>query len=169
VNYGTGLQNYFFSCKHCLAEPPSIIVQTSQVSSALISPACCRAGQRGRQATSTGWVCRLWNDYAAGFPWHPHCDIETITYVLAGSVEHGDSLGNKKRGKRDSLARPAVGESAANLKVTDPRYRDIPASAIPEITDDDETRVRVICGEFWGVFLIPLLLRVGISGDEEVP
>jgi len=38
----------------------------------------------------------------------------------------------------------------ANLKMTDPRYQDIPASAIPEITDDDETRVRVICVEFWG-------------------
>jgi redox-sensitive bicupin YhaK (pirin superfamily) len=38
----------------------------------------------------------------------------------------------------------------ANLKMTDPRYQDIPASAIPEITDDDETRGRVICGEFWG-------------------
>jgi redox-sensitive bicupin YhaK (pirin superfamily) len=37
----------------------------------------------------------------------------------------------------------------ANLKMTDPRYQDIPASAIPEITDDDETRVTVICREFW--------------------
>jgi redox-sensitive bicupin YhaK (pirin superfamily) len=43
-----------------------------------------------------------------------------------------------------------VGESAANLKMTDPRYQEIPASGIPEITDDDETRVRVICREFWG-------------------
>jgi len=34
-------------------------------------------------------------DYLAGFPWHPHRGIETITYVLAGSVEHGDSLGNQ--------------------------------------------------------------------------
>ena len=38
----------------------------------------------------------------------------------------------------------------ASLKMTDPRYQDIPASAIPEVTDDDGTRVRVICGEFWG-------------------
>ena len=34
-------------------------------------------------------------DYLAGFPWHPHRGIETITYVLAGTVEHGDSLGNR--------------------------------------------------------------------------
>src|SRR5262249_25755478 len=34
-------------------------------------------------------------DYLAGFPWHPHRGIETITYVLAGTVEHGDSMGNK--------------------------------------------------------------------------
>ena len=38
----------------------------------------------------------------------------------------------------------------ASLKMTDPRYQDIPSSAIPEVTDDDGTRVRVICGEFWG-------------------
>ncbi len=45
---------------------------------------------------------------------------------------------------------PIPANLPANLKMTDPRYQDIPASAIPEITDDDETRVRVICGEFWG-------------------
>ena len=113
-------------------------------------------------------------DYIAGFPWHPHRGIETITYVLAGSVEHGDSLGNKGKmtagdvqwmtagsgilhqemPKGDALGRMHGFQLWANLpsslKMTDPRYQDIPASAIPEVTDDDGTRVRIICGEFWG-------------------
>ncbi len=113
-------------------------------------------------------------DYLAGFPWHPHRGIETITYVLAGSVEHGDSLGNKGKmaagdvqwmtagsgilhqemPKGDSQGRMHGFQLWANLpsslKMTDPRYQDIPSNAIPEVTDDDGTRVRVICGEFWG-------------------
>ena len=113
-------------------------------------------------------------DYLAGFPWHPHRGIETITYVLAGSVEHGDSLGNKgemtagdvqwmtagsgilhqEMPKGDERGRMHGFQLWANLpaalKMTDPRYQDIPASAIPEVTDDDGTHVRVICGEFWG-------------------
>ena len=113
-------------------------------------------------------------DYVAGFPWHPHRGIETITYVLAGSVEHGDSLGNKGKmtagdvqwmtagsgilhqemPKGDSHGRMHGFQLLANLpsslKMTDPRYQDIPATAIPEVTDDDGTRARVICGEFWG-------------------
>jgi redox-sensitive bicupin YhaK (pirin superfamily) len=113
-------------------------------------------------------------DYLAGFPWHPHRGIETITYVLAGSVEHGDSLGNKgimtagdvqwmtagsgilhqEMPKGDPQGRMHGFQLWANLpaslKMTDPRYQDIPSSAIPEVTDDDGTRVRVICGEFWG-------------------
>jgi len=113
-------------------------------------------------------------DYLAGFPWHPHRGIETITYVLAGSVEHGDSLGNKGKmtagdvqwmtagsgilhqemPKGDANGRMHGFQLWANLpsslKMTDPRYQDIPSSAIPEVTDDDGTRVRVICGEFWG-------------------
>ena len=110
----------------------------------------------------------------AGFPWHPHRGIETITYVLAGSVEHGDSLGNKGKMTAGDVQWMTAGSGImhqempkgdpqgrmhgfqlwanlpASLKMTDPRYQDIPSSAIPEITDDDGTRVRVICGEFWG-------------------
>jgi len=114
------------------------------------------------------------SDYLAGFPWHPHRGIETITYVLAGSVEHGDSLGNtgkmtagdvqwmtagsgilhQEMPKGDSQGRMHGFQLWANLpaslKMTNPRYQDIPSSAIPEVTDDDGTTVRVICGQFWG-------------------
>src|ERR687898_608760 len=78
-------------------------------------------------------------DYLAGFPWHPHRGIETITYVLAGTVEHGDSLGN-----RGSLG-------AGDVQwMTAPRYQDVQGKDVPEVTDDDGTKVRVVCGEFWG-------------------
>jgi redox-sensitive bicupin YhaK (pirin superfamily) len=113
-------------------------------------------------------------DYLAGFPWHPHRGIETITYVLAGSVEHGDSLGNRGKmtagdvqwmtagsgilhqemPKGDAQGRMHGFQLWANLpsslKMSDPRYQDIPSSAIPEIQEDDGTLVRIICGEFWG-------------------
>jgi redox-sensitive bicupin YhaK (pirin superfamily) len=113
-------------------------------------------------------------DYLAGFPWHPHRGIETITYVLAGSVEHGDSLGNQGKMTAGDVQWMTAGSGIlhqempkgdpqgrmhgfqlwanlpSSLKMTEPRYQDIPSSAIPEITDDDGTRVRVICGEFWG-------------------
>jgi hypothetical protein len=113
-------------------------------------------------------------DYLAGFPWHPHRGIETITYVLAGSVEHGDSLGNHGRMTAGDVQWMTAGSGIlhqempkgdpqgrmhgfqlwanlpASLKMTDPRYQDIPSSAIPEVTDDDGTQVRVVCGEFWG-------------------
>ncbi len=113
-------------------------------------------------------------DYLAGFPWHPHRGIETITYVLAGTVSHGDSLGNsgtmgagdvqwmtagsgilhQEMPKGDPNGRMHGFQLWANLpaslKMTAPRYQDITADAIPDVTDDDGTKVRVICGEFWG-------------------
>src|SRR6185369_372762 len=112
-------------------------------------------------------------DYLAGFPWHPHRGIETITYVLAGDVEHRDSLGNRGslgagdvqwmtagRGimhqempQGDAQGRMHGFQLWANLpsslKMTTPRYQDIKAAEIPEIVDDDGTRVSVVCGEFW--------------------
>lgn len=113
-------------------------------------------------------------DYLAGFPWHPHRGIETITYVLSGTVEHGDSLGNRgalgagdvqwmtagrgivhqemprgdERGRMHGFQLWA--NLPATLKMTAPRYQDVKSGDIPEIVDDDGTRARVVCGSFWG-------------------
>lgn len=113
-------------------------------------------------------------DYLAGFPWHPHRGIETITYVLAGTVEHGDSLGNSgvisagdvqwmtagsgiihqemPKGDHEGLMHgfQLWANLPASLKMTAPRYQEIKAPDIPVITDDDESQVRIVCGSFLG-------------------
>jgi redox-sensitive bicupin YhaK (pirin superfamily) len=105
-------------------------------------------------------------DYRAGFPWHPHRGIETITYVLAGSVDHGDSLGNQGRLGAGDVQWMTAGSGIlhqempqgdpkgrmhgfqlwanlpSSLKMTAPRYQDIKAAEIPEIVDDDGTSIR---------------------------
>jgi redox-sensitive bicupin YhaK (pirin superfamily) len=112
--------------------------------------------------------------YLAGFPWHPHRGIETITYVLAGTVEHGDSLGNRGHMGPGDVQWMTAGSGIlhqempkgdphgrmhgfqlwsnlpSSLKMTKPRYQDISSHDIPEVTDDDGTRVRIIIGDFWG-------------------
>ena len=114
------------------------------------------------------------DDYLAGFPWHPHRGIETITYVLAGSVEHGDSLGNSGSLRAGDVQWMTAGSGILHqempkgnqrgqmhgfqlwanlprsLKMTAPRYQDVSSRDIPEVIDDDGTRVRVVCGDFWG-------------------
>jgi hypothetical protein len=113
-------------------------------------------------------------DYLAGFPWHPHRGIETITYVLTGAVTHGDSLGNRGTLGAGDVQWMTAGSGIlhqempqgdpqgrmhgfqlwanlpASLKMTAPRYQDVLARDIPEVIDDDGTTVRVVCGSFWG-------------------
>ena len=113
-------------------------------------------------------------EYLAGFPWHPHRGIETITYVLAGTVEHGDSMGN-----RGAIAAGDVqwmtagsgiihqempqGDAAgrmhgfqlwanlpADLKMTAPRYQEVKAREIPLLEDDDGSQIRIVCGNYRG-------------------
>jgi len=113
-------------------------------------------------------------DYANGFPWHPHRGIETITYVLSGSVEHSDSLGNtgtlNAGGVQWMTAGSGIlhqempsgntngqmhgfqlwGNLPASQKMTTPRYQDVLDADIPQVIDDDGTAARVIAGSFWG-------------------
>jgi hypothetical protein len=112
--------------------------------------------------------------YAKGFPWHPHRGIETITYMLAGEVAHGDSLGNngtigpgdvqwmtagsgiihQEMPKGDPQGRMGGFQLWANLpaarKMMDPRYRDVKREQVPVIRQKDGAEIRVICGEVGG-------------------
>lgn len=113
-------------------------------------------------------------DYIEGFPWHPHRGIETITYVLHGEVEHGDSMGNKgiirsgdvqwmtagsgiihqemPKGQKDGLmwGFQLWANLPASHKMMPPRYRDVKSGQIPETTLDAGTKVKVISGEVNG-------------------
>ena len=114
------------------------------------------------------------DDYIRGFPWHPHRGIETITYVLNGTVEHGDSLGNHGSLGAGDIQWMTAGSGImhqempkgnekgqmhgfqlwanlpASMKMTAPRYQDVEAKEIPQVIDDDGTSVKVVVGEFWG-------------------
>jgi len=113
-------------------------------------------------------------EYVAGFPWHPHRGIETITYMLQGEVAHGDSLGNKGVIHRGDVQWMTAGSGIiheemphqsqdvlwgfqlwANLpsshKMMPPRYRDIKKEQIPEVSIANDVVVKVICGEINGI------------------
>jgi len=115
------------------------------------------------------------DEYVRGFPWHPHRGIETITYVLQGEVEHGDSLGNKGVIESGDVQWMTAGSGIihqempkgqadgtlwgfqlwANLpashKMMQPRYRDVQHHQIPEVKVDNGVTVRIICGEVSGI------------------
>ena len=112
--------------------------------------------------------------YLKGFPWHPHRGIETITYMIDGQVEHGDSLGNsgvilsgdvqwmtagsgiihQEMPKGDARGRMGGFQLWANLpareKMTRPRYRDVTSDQIPQVVLDNGTLIRILCGEAYG-------------------
>jgi hypothetical protein len=113
-------------------------------------------------------------DYLPGFPWHPHRGIETITYVLAGTVEHGDSMGNRGSISAGDIQWMTAGRGIihqemptgdtdgrmhgfqlwanlpSSLKMTAPRYQDVKAQDVPVVVDDDGTEVRIVCGRYRG-------------------
>jgi redox-sensitive bicupin YhaK (pirin superfamily) len=115
------------------------------------------------------------DDYINGFPLHPHRGIETITYMLKGTVEHGDSLGNKgviypgdvqwmtagggiihqemPKGEEDGLmwGFQLWANLPASHKMMEPRYREVKSDQIPEIESDNGARIKIISGIVNGV------------------
>jgi len=114
------------------------------------------------------------DDYMAGFPWHPHRGIETVTYVIEGSVEHGDSMGNEGIIRSGDLQWMTAGRGIihqempkgkdgflwgfqlwVNLpvshKMMTPRYREIPAETIPEVKDKNGVSIKVISGRYGAI------------------
>jgi redox-sensitive bicupin YhaK (pirin superfamily) len=114
------------------------------------------------------------DDYMAGFPWHPHRGIETVTYMLHGQVEHGDSMGNKGVIETGDCQWMTAGcgiihqempKSAKQLlwgfqlwvnlpakhKMMEARYQEVKLSEIPEVNVGNDVKVKVICGEVEGI------------------
>ncbi len=114
------------------------------------------------------------DDYLAGFPMHPHRGIETVTYMLAGAVNHRDSIGNEgsiKAGDvqwmtagrgimHEEMPQPRQGKMAgfqlwvnlpARLKMTEPRYQEVLSASIPEIVRQNGVKMRVVAGAANGV------------------
>ena len=136
------------------------------------------------------------HDYLAGFPWHPHRGIETVTYMLKGKVEHGDSMGNSGIIETGDVQWMTAGSGIvhqempkqidgyvkgfqlwvnlpASQKMMGPRYREVKESEIPEIVLDQGIRVKVVCGEVEGVkgpvrdiVVDPEYLDVAMPGDS---
>lgn len=135
-------------------------------------------------------------DYTAGFPWHPHRGIETVTYMIHGFVEHGDSLGNSGTIRPGDMQWMTAGSGIihqempkgdnglmwglqlwVNLpsshKMMQPRYREIKAENIPDYQWDNETSVKVICGRYKGlegpvrdIIQDPEYLDISVPPDE---
>ena len=127
------------------------------------------------------------NDYLKGFPWHPHRGIETITYILKGSVEHKDSLGNSGKLSDGDIQWMTAGSGIlhqemplgnnkgemhgfqlwanlpSNLKMTTPNYQDVKSDEIKVIKDDDGTLIKIIIGNYRGYKGI----IKGISSDPQ--
>ncbi len=138
------------------------------------------------------------DEYSMGFPWHPHRGIETITYMLAGEVEHGDSMKNSGMIHSGDVQWMTAGSGIihqempkggqgglmwgmqlwANLpaahKMMPPRYRDVQARDIPEITLENGTRIKIICGNVGGsqgpvqdIVIDPEYLDITVQPDSE--
>lgn len=134
-------------------------------------------------------------DYTKGFPWHPHRGIETVTYLISGEIEHGDSMGNKGRildgccqwmtaGSgimHHEMPKPAKRMLGVQLwlnlpakyKMTNPQYRDIKADKIPRVVDNGCT-TGVVSGEYMGVtgavqgdYIKTLFLDVDMNANSQ--
>lgn len=111
------------------------------------------------------------DDYMDGFPWHPHRGMETVTYMLEGSVEHGDSLGNKGIINNGDVQWMTAGSGIVHqemplkydgemqgfqlwvnlprrLKMTTPKYRDITAKQIPIVDYNENIKLKIISGNY---------------------